>query len=202
MTFGGWNKFIAALGQTNLLLCIILMILVNCFNIIQSTFLPLFFISVYGVKTSMLSILPLLKSITTILVYLMITSRIQLHSIRHPLLIGLGSYLCGLSMLLLCIPLGSKAIGVVFISAVFDALAAAILVPLYETMMSVSIPDNIRARANSLITAIILLICIPVGWLSGILSQQNRILPLAVNFSIIIVQIIVVWFITRNSRKK
>jgi MFS family permease len=201
MTFGGWDRFIGSLRQAKLIMYVLLMILMTCFNIVQSTFWPLFITTAYRVNTSLLSVFPLVKSITAILVYLMVTSRLHLHSIRRPLLVGLGSHLFGLTLLMVCLPLGSFAIWAVFLSAVCEAFAAAVLGPLSESLMSVSIPEKVRARANSLITAMILLISIPVGWFAGLLSQHNRIFPLILNIGLLSVEILVALIITRGRKQ-
>jgi hypothetical protein len=68
--------------------------------------------------------------------------------------------------------------------------------------MSVSIPAKERARTNSLITAMILLISIPAGWIAGQLSQHSRVLPLVLNFCLLIAEILVALYITRISTKE
>lgn len=204
LTFGGWSVFVSALRHTKLLLYVILMTLMTCFNIVQATFWPLLVTDSYGMSTSVLSVFPMVKAVTTLLVYVFITSHISMHSIRRPLLLGLGSQFLGLTVLLLCLPLGAAAIGAVFFSAICEAFALAVLGPLSESMMSVTIPAKERARANSLIAAMILLISIPVGWIAGQLSQQDRMLPLAMNICLLVAEVLMVLIITRksNSRQK
>ncbi len=202
LTFGGWGVFISALRHTKLLSCVILMTLMTCFNIIQATFWPLFVTASYGMSASVLSVFPMVKAVTTILVYLFITSHISMHWLRSPLLLGLGSQFLGLTILLLCLPFGAAAIWAVFFSAICEAFALAVLGPLSESMMSVAIPDRERARTNSLITAMILLISIPVGWIAGQLSQRDRMLPLVLNLCLLIAEVLMVLIITRMPKKK
>jgi MFS family permease len=202
LTFGGWSVFVSALHQTQLWLYVVLMVLMTCFNIVQATFWPLFITTAYGVSASMLSIFPLVKAIITILVYLLVTSHINLHSIRRPLLVGMGSQLLGLTIIIVCLPFGATAIWAVFFSAVCEAFALAVLGPLCESLMSVSIPAKERARTNSLITAMILLISIPAGWIAGQLSQHSRVLPLVFNLCLLITEILVALYITRGSAKE
>jgi MFS family permease len=202
LTFGGWSVFISALCHTKLLLYVIFMTLMTCVNIIQATFWPLFVTASYGINASVLSVFPMVKAITTILVYLFITSHINMHSIKRPFLLGLGLQFFGLMILLLCLPFAGGAIWAVFLSAICEAFALAVLGPLSESMMSVTIPAKERARANSLITAMILLISIPVGWSAGQLSQRNRMLPLVMNLFLLIAEFLMVLIITRISKKK
>ncbi len=202
LTFGGWSEFVKAIRHTRLLLYVILMTLITCFNITQATFWPLFVTNSYDVSVSMIAVFPFMKAITTIAVYLFITSRINMHSVRKPLLMALGTHLTGLSLLILCLPFAKAALAVVFFSAICEAAALAVLGPLCETIMSVAIPSKERARVNSLITAMILLISIPIGATAGQLSQHNRMLPLVLNICFLIAEMLVVIIITYRNRVK
>jgi MFS family permease len=200
LTFGGWSVFVNELRHTGLLLYVILMTLITCFNITQATFWPLFVTNSYSVSTSMIAVFPLVKAIITLAVYLFITSRISMHSIRRPLLMALGTHFIGLSLLILCLPFAKAAIAAVFFSAICEAAALAVLGPLCESIMSVAIPGKERARVNSLITAMILLISIPIGAIAGQLSQHNRMLPLVLNICLLIAEMLVVIIITYRNR--
>lgn len=202
LTFGGWSVFIDSLRKSKLFVYVLLIFLASCFDVIQAAFWPLFITSAYGISNSLLSVFPLVKTVTSIIVYVAVTSRIHLHSIRHPLLVGLGLQLSGLSVLILCLPFGSSAIWAVFFSAVCDAFAVAILSPLYESLMSVTIPSEERARVNSLITSMVLLISIPVGGIAGYLSQHNRVLPLVLNVILLLMEILTAIYITRGTGRE
>ncbi|MGB4660964.1 MAG: MFS transporter, partial [Mobilitalea sp.] len=76
MTFRGWSVLIASLRHSQLLLYVIVMTLMTCVNIIQATFWPLFVTTSYGINASVLSLFPMVKAVTTIMVYLLITSHI------------------------------------------------------------------------------------------------------------------------------
>ncbi len=200
LTFGGWRVFISALGQTRLFLYVILMTLITCFNITQSTFWPLFVTATYGVSDSLLSVFPFVKAVTTIVVYLFITSHIHMNSVKRPLLMGLGTHFLGLAPLILCLPFGKAMMIAVFFSAICEAVALAVLGPLCESIMSVAIPSKERARVNSLITAMVLLISIPVGAIAGQLSQHSRVLPLVLNVCLLLAEMLMVMIITRGSK--
>jgi len=86
----------------------------------------------------------------------------------------------------------------VFFSAACDAFGLAMLGPLSESLMSVSLPDLERARMNSFIFAVILLVSTPAGWIAGQLSQLSRALPLALNLVILVAQAVVAIGIARH----
>ena len=200
LTFGGWGVFVNELRHSGLLLYVLLMTLITCFNITQATFWPLFVTNSYGVSASMIAVFPFIKAVTTMAVYLFITSRISINSIRRPLLMALGTHFIGLCVLILCMPFARTAIAAVFFSAICESAALAVLGPLCESIMSHAIPGKERARVNSLITAMILLISIPIGAIAGQLSQHNRMLPLVMNICLLIVEMLVVIIITYRNR--
>lgn len=198
LTFGGWRAFVTALKRPRLLLYVALMALMTCFNIVQATFWPLFVTTAYDVRASILSLFPPVKAIVIIAVYVLITSHISMRSIRRPALFGLGAHGLGLTALLLCQQFGAEAIGAVFFSAICEAFALAVLGPLCESLLSVTIPAQERARTNSMITGMILLISAPIGWIAGQLSKQNRTLPLMLNLLLLLAEVLIVLFMTRT----
>ncbi|HML49309.1 MAG TPA: hypothetical protein PKE04_21430 [Clostridia bacterium] len=110
---------------------------------------------------------PLIRAIVTLPVYLLIAPRVSLSRIRRPLLIGLIAQGLGLASLLAFLPMAAAATWAVFFSAACDAFALAMIGPLTESLMSVNIPGEERARINSLIFAGILLVSTPAGWIAG-----------------------------------
>lgn len=185
----GWPAFRAALNERRLRLCVILMILTTCYNTIQSNFWPLFVSKEFAVGDTRMSVFPLVKSAITLMVFLAVTPRIRLTRIRHPLVLGLSAQGVGLIALMAFQP--TAAVIAVFFSAACDAFGLAVLGPMMESMMSVTIPGAERARINSLIVASILLVSTPAGFLAGQLAGLNRALPLMINLVLIIAEIVV-----------
>lgn len=191
LTFEEWGVIVPSLLQPRLFLCVIFVALLTCFNTIQITFWPLFITTTYGVSNSMISVFPMVISITSLLVYMLITPHINIRSIRNPLLTGLGLHVLGLLALIAFIPIATDMLWVVFFSAICEAFSLAILGPLCESIMSIVIPSKQRARINSMIFAVMFLISTPALWIAGYLSQANRALPMIMNLCLIIVEIIV-----------
>jgi MFS family permease len=191
IAFGGLFEGFFALKQSRLLLCVILGTLLTCYNNVQATFWPLFITKAYGVSYSLLSVFPLVTSITSIGVYMLVSPHIRIRggSIRLPLLAGMGLHVLGLMALLIFLPMA--ALWTVFFAAFCEALALAVLGPLFEASMSIVIPGKGRARINSLIFVVMMLVSIPVVWIAGYLSQFNRALPMIMNLCIITIGIFI-----------
>lgn len=141
-------------------------------------------------SSALLSVFPLVTSIMSLAAYLLITPRIRIRSIRLSLLAGLGAHALGLAVLLACAPAAAGALWAVFFSVICQSFAAAVLGPLCESIMSVVIPEKERARINSFIFAVTLLISTPAGWVAGDLSQRNRSLPMILNLCLILIEIV------------
>ncbi|HWQ58897.1 MAG TPA: hypothetical protein VN540_07720, partial [Clostridia bacterium] len=201
LTFGGWSAFTSAIRQPRLLLLVVLMALMNCFNTVQATFWPLFVTTAYHVQDTTLTLFPPVKALATAAAYLFITPRISLYAVRRPMLVGLIAQALGLAALLICLPLGSAALAAVFFSAVCDAFSLAVLSPMCESLLSVTIPSQERARVYSLIIATVLLISMPIGWIAGRLSQENRTFPLILNLCLLAAEAVLALRVARSQRR-
>lgn len=200
LSLSGWRTYVKVILQKRVLLCVIWMTLLNSFNTIQLTFWPLFVTGAYGIADSKIAVFTTVKTAVSLLTYLFIAPRIRLHMVRRPLLSGLLAQALGLLVLLVCLPISPNAVWAVFFSAACDAFGLAMLSPLSESLMSVSLPSLERARMNSFIFAVILLISTPAGWIAGQLSQLSRALPLMLNLGILLVQVVVAFCIARLVR--
>ncbi|WP_067624297.1 MFS transporter [Alicyclobacillus acidiphilus] len=202
LTFSTWGVFISEMRKPRLLLCVILMALLNSFSTVQVTFWPLFVTKTYHVSNSMLSVFPLAGSLATLVAYMFVVPRMNIRSVRYPLFVGLGLHAAGLIVLLLEEPLRTNLLCIVFLSAIFESFSVALLGPLTESMMSVVVPGEERARINSFIFAVILLISTPAGWIAGSLFQVNHVLPIILNLCFIALAAILSPFIVRVIRPR
>ena len=201
LSLHGWPAFRAALQGKRMRLLVILMVLMTCYSTIQANFWPLFVTKEFAVKDSLMTVFPLVKSVVTLFTFLVITPRIRLTRVRYPLLLGLTAQGLGLIALMAFQPMAEAAIWAVFFSAACDAVALAVLGPLTESMMSVTIPGAERARINSLIFASILLISTPAGFIAGQLAGLNRVFPLAMNLVLVIAETFVALGISREGKR-
>jgi MFS family permease len=189
-----------ALGQRKIRLCVVWMVLLTCFNTIQAAFWPLFVTGAYGVSDAMMAAFPPVKTVAALLIYFFITPRLDLRHVRRPLLCGLLIQALGLLALLFCLPQASRMLWAVFFSAACEAISLAILGPLGESLMSLSLPSLDRARVISFILALVLLVSTPVGWIAGRLAEWDRALPLILNLVLLGAEAVVALGIARAVR--
>lgn len=202
LTFSGWSVFVSEIRKPRLFLCVILMALLSSFSTVQTTFWPLFVTKTYDVSNSMLSVFPLVSALTSLVVYMLVIPRINIRSVRYPLFVGLGLHSIGIVVLLVGEALRTDLLWIVFLSAISEALSLAILGPLTESIMSVVIPGEERARISSFIVAFILLLSTPVGWIAGSLFQANHDFPMIFNLCLIAISAILSLFVVRETQPK
>ncbi|HMM32349.1 MAG TPA: MFS transporter [Clostridia bacterium] len=201
LALGGWPAFRAAMRQKRALLCVVFMTLMSGYNIVQATFWPLYVTDAYGMSDALYSVLPFIKSAVMLLLYLFVTPRIRITSVRRPLFWALGVQTLGLAALLY----GAKGAGsllfAAFLSAACEGFALSLLGPLSETLLATNIPNEQRARINSLATAMVLLLSMPAGWLAGMLSAHSRALPFVLNLCLLAAQAVVAFFIAKGQSR-
>ena len=202
LTFRGWSVFVSELRKPRLFLCVMLMAFLTSFGTVQTTFWSLFVTKVYDVSNATLSVFPFVSSLTTLVVYLFVMPHINIRSVRYPLFVGLGLHSIGIVVLLVGEPLKSNMLWIVFLSAICEAFSLAIMGPLTESIMSVVIPSEERAGVNSFVTALILLIITPVGWIAGSLFQMNYTLPMVLNLCLMVVSTLLSLFVVRAINPK
>jgi MFS family permease len=149
-----------------------------------------------------LSAFPMVRSIVTLLIYLLVAPRVKLSRVRRPLLAGIAAKGLGLILLLALAPWRQAALWIAGLSAACDAFALAMLGPVMDALMAVSIPADDRARVNSVLVAGFLLVSAPVTWLAGRLSEESRALPLILCLGLVALEIAVALSIDRTSRRE
>ncbi len=200
LAFGGFGALVSALGTKRLLLCAALALLLNCDDAVRASFWPLFVTEKYGLSAAAFSALPPVKSVATLAVYLLISPRVNLSRVRAPLLSGIAAKGLALALPLALLALTRGAAWVVFLSAACDAFALAMLGPYVESLISVYIPQEERARINSMMTAGILFVSAPVTWLAGLLSGMNRSLPLLLGLGFVAAEAVAAVWLARVAR--
>jgi hypothetical protein len=78
-----------------------------------------------------------------------------------------------------------------------EAASLAMFGPLMDALTIISIDDAERARINSILFAVVILLTSPFGWIAGQLSEINRVLPFVLNICLFIIGSGLVWLAWR-----
>lgn len=156
-----------------------LMILIQISNTATASFFSLYVTENLGVAKSFLSYFPLVRAGIMFVLIFGIQTRLNRLPFRIPLGIGLSLY--GVSMLILIFaPTGR--LWILFVYTAFEALAYSLVIPQRDTLLTLFLDENERARQLSLIDAAIVAVSSPFGLIAGLLSSVDRRLPFALNF--------------------
>ena len=160
---------------------------VACFATVQNvygTFWPLLVTDKLGIPTENLSVFSTLKNILMLLCYFFVVPRVRLERFQRPLLWNLGA-LMAVNALMILLPAGGAAYGLVLAGVALEALAMSVLSPLTSSLQMVSAEREERARIIGWFYALCLAVTSPFGVIAGALSEINRALPLALNLGLL-----------------
>jgi MFS family permease len=118
----------------------------------------------------------------------------NLRNFRLPMWAGFAAF--AVSQLLLVVAPPQAALLVLF-SVLLEAVASALVSPMTESLLAVSLESNERARVSAIVYLALIVLISPFGWIAGQLSGMNRSLPFALNAVLFAMGLVLVWFIGR-----
>ena len=181
-----------------------LMVITNIFTTVSGSFWSILFTTKLGFTNSEISIYVALRSIILTLSFFLLGPRLtNLRHFRLPLWIGFIAFF--ISQLLLVI-MPPRAVVLLITSVTLEAVASALVSPMTESILALSMESNERARVSAMVYVALIVLLSPFGWIAGQLSAMDRALPFALNMCLFGIGIVLVWFIGRpgflNMEKK
>ena len=172
-----------------------LMVITNIYTTISSNFWGVLFTSKLGFSDSQISTYVALRSIIMTISFFVIGPRLtNLRRFRLPLWAGFAGFL--ISQLLLVV-MPPQAVIMLVISVVLEAIASALVSPMTESLLALSMESKERARVSAMVYVALIVLISPFGWIAGQLSALDRSLPFALNTALFAIGLILVWFIGR-----
>ena len=172
-----------------------LMVITNIYTTVSSNFWGVLFTTKLGFAESEISTYVAIRSIVMTFCFFVIGPRLtNLRRFRLPLWTGFAAFL--LSQLLLVV-MPPHAVILLVVSVVLEAIASALVSPMTESLLALSMESNERARVSAMVYVALIVLISPFGWIAGQLSALNRSLPFALNTILFAIGIILVCFIGR-----
>jgi len=172
-----------------------LMVITNIFATVSGSFWSILFTSKLGFTNSEISTYVALRSIVMTLAFFLLGPRLtNLRRFRLPLWMGFIAFF--ISQLLLVI-MPPRAILLLVTSVTLEAVAAAIVNHMTESLLALSMESAERARVSAIVYVALIVLISPFGWIAGQLSAIDRSLPFALNMVLFAIGIMLVWFIGR-----
>ena len=158
-----------------------ILLVMSIFNTVNGSFWSLLITSCVGIPEEVVALFPFLRSIIMLVLFFALIPRIRTSHFRRPLLAGF--FICAVSQLLL-ISAPEKGYFIVILSTVLEAFALALINPLADSLVAISVDPKERARVMSIVYVTVIAVTSPFGWLAGILSEIHRILPFLMNIAL------------------
>ena len=179
--YGGVLKQILRTPRTLVVLGI--MLVMSIIQMVNGNFWAIIVTERLGIPAEHLAIYPFARSALLLVLYFLLVPRLNLKHFRNPMLLGYFGFLAA-NLLLISIPTGNYWL--LLISVLIDASSAAIFLPLMDSLIIVSIDKEERARINSILAVVVIVLTSPFGWIAGQLSEINRILPFILNIGLLL----------------
>jgi len=171
-----------------------IMFVIGVVMMINGTFWSILATEKLGIPAEHLAIFLFAKSGMMLILYFLLAPRLNVNRFRNPLLLGFLGFLAA-NLILVTMPAGNYAL--LLISILIEAASLAMFGPLMDALIIISIDNAERARINSILAAIAILLTSPFGWIAGQLSEINRVLPFVLNISLFFVGMGLVWLAWR-----
>jgi MFS family permease len=183
------------LHSRSILAALSLMMITNIYTTVSSNFWGVLFTGKLGFAEAQISIYVALRSIVMTAGFFLIGPRLtNLRRFRLPLWMGFSAFL--LSQLLLVV-MPPQAVLLLVVSVVLEGVAAALVSPMTESLLALSMESKERARVSAMVYLALIVLISPFGWIAGQLSALDRSLPFALNMALFGIGIVLVWLFGR-----
>ena len=189
------SVFSQLLRSRPILAALSLMVITSIYTIISNNFWGVLITGKLGFPNSQISTYVAIRSVIMLICFFLIGPRLtNLRRFRLPLWIGFSIFF--MSQLLLVVMPPQAVIWLVF-SVLLEAVGAALVSPMTESLLALSMESNERARISAMVSVALIVLISPFGWIAGQLSALDRSLPFALNMGLFAIGIILVWWISR-----
>lgn len=165
------------------------MVLFQITSLINTNFMSLYINQNLLVSEQYLAYFPILRASVMLIFLFTIQGVLDRLRMKIPMAAGLVVYI---TAQLLIILLPAKQIGGIVLYTLLEAIAFGLFMPRKEAMLSLSVNPKERARIVSLLTATMILLVAPFGYLAGLLSSLDRRLPFALNILLYLLMLLVI----------
>ena len=170
-----------------------LMVITNIYATVGNSFWGVLFTTKLGFPESQISTYVAVRSIIMTLCFFLIGPRLtNVRRFRLPLWAGFAAALVSQLLLVVMPP---RAVVLMATSVILDAIAGALVSPMTESLLALSMESNERARVSAMVYVALIVLISPFGWIAGQLSALDRSLPFALNVTLFAIGIALVWFI-------
>jgi Na+/melibiose symporter-like transporter len=172
-----------------------LIVITSIYSTVSGSFWGVLFTTKLGFAEPEISIYAMLRSLLMALCFFLIGPRLtNLLHFRLPLWVGFAALFVSQALLVFMPP---HAMPLLVTSVVLEAVAAALINPMTESLLAVAMESHERARISALVYVALMVLTSPFGWIAGQLSAIDRSLPFVLNMGLFVIGAGLVWMIRR-----
>ena len=170
-----------------------LLVIMNIYSTVSNNFWGVLFVSKLGFSDSQISTYVALRSVAMTVGFFAIGPRLtNLRRFRLPLGAGFVAFMLSQVLLVVMPP---KAVALLVLSVLLEGAAGALVSPMAESLLSVSMETDERARLTAMVSMAMIVLISPFGWIAGQLSAMNRSFPFLLNIGLFALGLGIVWVI-------
>jgi len=173
---------------------IIISILVEIVGMIGSTFWQIIVSKRIGMPDTLLPIFPMAKSIISIFIFFTIITNVKQTAMKRAMYAGFASTIISCLLLISIKDAGLWGYIIQSLSLVFEALGMSMLHTLRESLVAIHADPEERSGIMALLQMVVMLVSVPFGYISGVLSDISRALPFVLSIGLLLAGIIATAF--------
>ncbi|MGI5898945.1 MAG: MFS transporter [Christensenellales bacterium] len=163
---------------------LLLMFITNTTSMVITTFFPIYVTKNLLIPEEWIAYFPMARAAIMIFFILWLQGAINRLPFQPVMIAGVIFYIAGLVALLLT-PSGS--LGVLAIYVVCESIGHALLFPRKDSILILFVDPQKRARVQGLLLVLMIALTAPFGWLTGLMSEANRVLPFIFSIALFII---------------
>lgn len=191
MLSGYKSAFKKILNSRGTIFAILISILVEIVVMLGTTFWQIIASRRIGVPDTLLPIFPMAKSILSIILFFTVIAHIKQSKMKWPLYGGFVSSIIGCLLLISIKEVNLWGYIILSLSLIFEALGAAVLATLRESLVAIHVDSAERSGIMALLQTVVMLVSVPFGYIGGLLSDISRVLPFVLSIALLLLGILV-----------
>jgi DHA1 family tetracycline resistance protein-like MFS transporter len=176
-----------------------IMLVISISNLITGGFWSILVTEKLHIPAGNLGIFPFVKSAIILLFFFTVMPRIGRMHFKLPLVIGFLGFVAS-QLLLITAP--EQGYGFLLVSVFLESCSFAVVWPLVDRMMVLTVEPRERARIQSILYVGIILLTSPFGWIAGTLSTIDKDLPFILNIALFVAGAVLAYLAGQASQKK
>lgn len=169
-------KMIVRTPATRMIL--VIMTIINIGTMISGNFFSLYINKNLLIPESYIAYFPIVRAAVMLVFIFTVQAFINDLSYRPVMTIGAGLYVLSNILLLLAKP---QSYSMLLLYMLCESFAHALLIPRKDSLLVLFVDPQERARVLGLLYVLMIAISSPFGWITGKLSEINRMLPFVLN---------------------